>query len=260
LIDAGLKDGRCERCGIESWRGLPLSLQLHHANGIPDDNRLENLLLLCPNCHSQTPSHSRKRASAGSTQVRRGPRARPGVTRKRVAELLAGGASIKEAARQLGLSKSTVSWHAAKLGRPRHAQCALRYDWAAVQAFYDAGHTPRECCERFGFNRSTWAEAVRTSRVIVRPRKEPLCDLLVSDSPASRLTVKRRLLSEGMKAHRCDGCGLEAWNGRPLRLELHHVNGDGRDHRLANLRLLCPNCHSQTPNFAARALALRRTA
>jgi hypothetical protein len=81
---------------------------------------------------------------------------------------------------------------------------------------------------------------------------------LVADSPASRLTVKRRLLAERVKAHRCDGCGLDEWRGRTVRLDLHHVNGDPRDHRLRNLRLLCPNCHSQTDNFAARALVRRR--
>ena len=50
----GLKDNRCELCGIDSWRGEPLSLALHHVNGDPNDNRLVNLELQCPNCHSQT--------------------------------------------------------------------------------------------------------------------------------------------------------------------------------------------------------------
>lgn len=54
LIKAGLKEDRCERCGLDEWEGAPLSPQVHHRNGEGLDNRLENLQLLCPNCHSQT--------------------------------------------------------------------------------------------------------------------------------------------------------------------------------------------------------------
>jgi 5-methylcytosine-specific restriction endonuclease McrA len=54
LIDAGLIEKRCERCGLTDWRGEPLGLELHHKNGDGTDNRLPNLELLCPNCHAQT--------------------------------------------------------------------------------------------------------------------------------------------------------------------------------------------------------------
>jgi hypothetical protein len=46
LLEAGLKTGRCEICGISEWRGRPLSLALHHMYGDGSDNRLENLQLL----------------------------------------------------------------------------------------------------------------------------------------------------------------------------------------------------------------------
>ncbi len=54
LQAAGLKPSCCELCGMDTWRDLPLALQLHHVNGDGLDNRLENLQVLCPNCHSQT--------------------------------------------------------------------------------------------------------------------------------------------------------------------------------------------------------------
>jgi DNA-binding CsgD family transcriptional regulator len=57
LVAAGLKENRCERCGISDWQGEPLSLQLHHENGDGTDNRLVNLSFLCPNCHSQTDTY-----------------------------------------------------------------------------------------------------------------------------------------------------------------------------------------------------------
>jgi 5-methylcytosine-specific restriction endonuclease McrA len=57
LIKAGLKKTRCEACGISRWLDQPLSMQLHHKNGDGMDNRLFNLSLLCPNCHSQTDTY-----------------------------------------------------------------------------------------------------------------------------------------------------------------------------------------------------------
>lgn len=58
LFKEGLKEYKCECCGISEWNGKYIALQLHHINGIHNDNRLSNLQILCPNCHSQTDNFS----------------------------------------------------------------------------------------------------------------------------------------------------------------------------------------------------------
>ena len=60
LLKEGLKERKCERCGRTDWEGVEIPLELHHLNGIHNDNRLENLQILCPNCHALTDNYSGK--------------------------------------------------------------------------------------------------------------------------------------------------------------------------------------------------------
>lgn len=54
LIEEGIKENKCEECGLKTWLGNPLPLELHHIDGKRSNHHLSNLMLLCPNCHSQT--------------------------------------------------------------------------------------------------------------------------------------------------------------------------------------------------------------
>jgi transposase-like protein len=175
-----------------------------------------------------------------------------------VAARLDQGMSISEIAADLGVAKSTVCYHARKLGVLGDARFARRYDWVEIQRYYDEGHSIRECAKRFGFAVDSWHRAVRCGLLRSRPAAAPIETYLVKGRRVNRMHLKGRLLSAGLKKNACERCGLRSWLGGPLSLALHHVNGDRDDNRLENLALLCPNCHSQTPNFSGRNLRLRR--
>jgi transposase len=182
------------------------------------------------------------------------------VTRKEVDRLLREGSTLSEAATRLGVRKSTICYHARKLGIVPEKKYALRYDWASVQRYYDQGHSIRECAKYFGFSKETWGAAVRRGVLVSRPPAAPIETYLVKGRKVNRHHLKRRLLAAGLKEHRCESCGIREWLGKELPMSLHHVNGDGLDNRLANLQILCGNCHSQTPNFGSKKWKGRRDA
>lgn len=83
--------------------------------------------------------------------------------------------------------------------------------------------------------------------------KIPLNEILEGNHPQYQtFKLKNRLFQEGLKQNRCEECGVSEWNGKFIACELDHVNGNRTDHRLENLKVLCPNCHSQTSTFRAK--------
>ena len=62
--------------------------------------------------------------------------------------------------------------------------------------------------------------------------EKPIDKILVADSSFQSFKLKRRLLQEGLKKHICEQCGLIEWQGKPIPLELHHINGNNRDNRI----------------------------
>lgn len=64
--------------------------------------------------------------------------------------------------------------------------------------------------------------------------------------------LRNRLIKEGLKQNKCDCCGISEWNGKEIVCHLDHIDGNNSNHSLENLRILCPNCHSQTDTWCGK--------
>lgn len=126
------------------------------------------------------------------------PRSTKVPTREHVADLTARGMTRADIARQLGLTKSVVSYHARRLGEPFDDRCRRRYDWALVQSFYDDGNSLRECQRAFGFSSGSWHDAVRRGLIVPRPGFRPGRDLR-GEHPAEPGAPKAAVAPPGPK-------------------------------------------------------------
>lgn len=83
--------------------------------------------------------------------------------------------------------------------------------------------------------------------------KVPTDKILNGDYPQFQTyKLKNRLIKEGLLKNECSICGISEWNGKLLNCELDHIDGNRTNHRIENLRILCPNCHSQTDTYRSK--------
>jgi Zn finger protein HypA/HybF involved in hydrogenase expression len=78
LIEEGIKENKCEKCGLTKWMNVDLSLQLHHIDGDHHNNELDNLQILCPNCHSITDNYTSKNKKVNSYNINKIPTSESG--------------------------------------------------------------------------------------------------------------------------------------------------------------------------------------
>lgn len=84
-------------------------------------------------------------------------------------------------------------------------------------------------------------------------RKIPLGEILSGQHPTYQThKLRLRLIRERIKEQKCEICGTSHWEGQQLSLILDHINGVNDDHRIENLRIICPNCDSLLPTFCGR--------
>jgi hypothetical protein len=130
-----------------------------------------------------------------------------------------------------------------------------------------SSQTMAEAASKLGIHFNTFARLAnklgvykpnQSGKGIKKPKKEgngkiPLNEILEGKHPTYQtFKLKGRLFTEKLKTNICEECGTSEWNGKKLMCELDHINGNSRDHRLENLKILCPNCHSQTDTFRAK--------
>ncbi len=153
----------------------------------------------------------------------------PSYTREEAKAAIAASKSWAESLRRLGLCTTGGGWRILK----KYVEI-----WEISTAHFDP-------------------EAARLENL--RRRQRPLAQVLVEESTYPRKDVKRRLLAEGLKEPRCELCGQdEIWRGRPMSMILDHINGVRADHRLENLRMICPNCAATLDTHCGRRNRIKR--
>jgi 5-methylcytosine-specific restriction endonuclease McrA len=110
-------------------------------------------------------------------------------------------------------------------------------------------------CETHGLTPKHGTPELNLAGLIRKREESRVPDELIfcEHSSYSRSLLKKRVIKDGMLEYVCNECGLKGeWNDKPMSLQLSHKNGVYNDNRLENLEFLCPNCHSQTNDFAGK--------
>lgn len=140
-----------------------------------------------------------------------------------------------------------------------YCKCVLPYE-ARYNTFCSHGCSAHFSNQKRGDQRKgSCVECHVTIRSELKYCKPCLAKKNSLESAKTDATRKAKLILE--RGHRCEVCQLDSWNGKPIPIELDHVDGNSDHNDRANLRLLCPNCHAQTPTYkvGGRSSVGRRT-
>lgn len=135
--------------------------------------------------------------------------------------------------------------------KQHHSWCRCARDLGLSTSGGNASHQLKKRCKELNCDTSHFNAQQDAQKV---SQKYTLEEIMVENSTYTNTTkFKERLIRANLMEYKCALCGNPGeWNGKTLILQLDHINGNHHDHRLENLRFLCPNCHSQTETFSGR--------
>ena len=136
-------------------------------------------------------------------------------------------------------------------GRFCSSHCARKYS-TSKDRISISEKTSSTLKEKFARGEIKLPKFIPDPKNAAKIRKEKsLQDILTSDWSILSLSRKRRRIDYDQNG-KCLICGISEWNGNPITLHLDHVDGDNRNEERSNLRLICPNCHSQTSTYCGK--------
>jgi hypothetical protein len=114
-------------------------------------------------------------------------------------------------------------------------------------------YSVKEKIEKLNLNTDHFKGQGWSKGCIVENRRKNPADIFKQKKLSSN--DKKKLITSGLLENKCQICGaLPVWNNLPLVLQLDHIDGDRSNNEQSNLRLLCPNCHTQTETFSCKRL------
>ena len=122
----------------------------------------------------------------------------------------------------------------------------------------DESATKIEAYKKLGMHRNTFEKYLNKFNYVFKRRKinkqkYDIEDIFAGKYPYYNTShLNYRLIREGYKERKCECCNNTEWLGKPIVLELHHIDGNRSNNNLDNLQLLCPNCHAMTDNFKSK--------
>ena len=112
-------------------------------------------------------------------------------------------------------------------------------------------HCAKERAKSLGLTKDHMLGQAHNKGKVIGPRR-PIEEYLVNGKYIQSNNLKKRLLSEGIKEHKCEMCDITEWNDQPTPIELDHIDGNRYNNTIENLRILCPNCHAQTDTYRGK--------